>query len=58
VPAFLVILITVFGAFLGAALFGKIAGLWPYEAGITAGLCCCNIGGSGDIAVLSATRTV
>lgn len=49
--AFIVIIAGVLGAFLGAMLFGKITGLFPYEAGVTAGLCCCNIGGSGDIAV-------
>lgn len=52
--AFIVIVMAVLGAFIGAMLFGKISGLWAYEAGITAGLCCCNIGGSGDLAVLSA----
>ena len=41
---------------LGAMIFGKISGLWSYEAGVTAGLCCCNIGGSGDLAVLSAAN--
>lgn len=35
-------------------LFGRLSGLYPYEAGVTAGLCCCNIGGSGDLAVLTA----
>ena len=39
---------------LGAMIFGKLSGLWAYEAGVTAGLCCCNIGGSGDLAVLTA----
>lgn len=52
--AFVVIVMAVLGAFIGAMIFGKISGLWAYEAGITAGLCCCNIGGSGDLAVLSA----
>lgn len=52
--AFIVIVMAVLGAFIGAMLFGKLSGLWAYEAGITAGLCCCNIGGSGDLAVLSA----
>lgn len=52
--AFIIILLTVIGGFIGAALFGKISGLYPYEAGVTAGLCCNNIGGSGDIAVLTA----
>lgn len=56
VPAFLVILVTVIGAFLGACLVGHAVGLFGYEAGVTAGLCCCNIGGSGDIAVLTAAN--
>lgn len=54
--AFIVITITVLGAFLGAAIFGHISGLFAYEAGVTAGLCCCNIGGSGDIAVLTSAN--
>lgn len=54
--AFLVIIMAVLGAFLGAMLIGHISGLYGYEAGITAGLCCCNIGGSGDIAVLTAAK--
>ena len=52
--ALIVIVLGVLGAFLGAMLFGRIAGLYPFEAGVTAGLCCCNIGGSGDLAVLTA----
>ena len=54
--AMLVIIIAVVGAFIGACLFGHITGLFGYEAGVTAGLCCCNIGGSGDLAVLSAAN--
>ena len=54
--AFIVIILAVLGAFLGACLFGYITGLFGYEAGVTAGLCCCNIGGSGDLAVLSAAN--
>lgn len=54
--AFVVIIMAVLGAFIGAMIFGKISGLWAYEAGVTAGLCCCNIGGSGDLAVLSAAN--
>ena len=56
IGAFIVIIVAVLGAMFGAMLFGKLSGLWAYEAGITAGLCCCNIGGSGDIAVLSAAN--
>lgn len=54
--AFVVIIMAVVGAFLGAMLIGHISGLYGYEAGVTAGLCCCNIGGSGDIAVLTAAN--
>ncbi|MBO6093038.1 MAG: 2-hydroxycarboxylate transporter family protein, partial [Oscillospiraceae bacterium] len=56
IGAFIVIIIAVLGAFLGALLFGHLTGLYGYEAGVTAGLCCCNIGGSGDLAVLSAAN--
>ena len=45
---------TCVGAFVGAALIGKIVGFYPFEAGITAGLCMSNMGGTGDVAVLSA----
>lgn len=56
-PAALVIIVlSVLGAYLGAILFGHLFGLWGYESGITAGLCCCNIGGSGDLAVLTAGK--
>lgn len=54
--AFIVIIVGVLGAFIGAIIFGHLAGLWGYETGVTAGLCCCNIGGSGDLAVLSAAN--
>ena len=52
--ALLIIVLGVIGAYAGAIIFGHLFGLWGYEAGVTAGLCCCNIGGSGDIAVLTA----
>ena len=46
--------VTVLGAFFGAAIVGKFVGFYPVEAGITAGLCMSNMGGTGDVAVLSA----
>lgn len=46
--------VTVLGAFFGAGLIGKLVGFYPVEAGITAGLCMSNMGGTGDVAVLSA----
>ncbi len=47
-------LVTCVGAFFGAAIVGKRVGFYPVEAGITAGLCMANMGGTGDVAVLSA----
>ncbi|MDO4617083.1 MAG: 2-hydroxycarboxylate transporter family protein [Lachnospiraceae bacterium] len=46
--------VTCLGAFFGSALIGKLVGFYPVEAGITAGLCMANMGGTGDVAVLSA----
>lgn len=54
IQALVVIFLGVLGAFIGAMLFGHLFGLYGFETGVTAGLCCCNIGGSGDLAVLSA----
>jgi malate:Na+ symporter len=46
----------VLGAIIGAALLGKLVGFYPIEAAITAGLCMANMGGTGDVAVLSASK--
>ncbi len=46
--------LTCIGAFLGAGIVGHLVGFYPFEAGITAGLCMSNMGGTGDVAVLSA----
>ena len=47
---------TCIGAFAGAAIVGRMVGFYPFEAGITAGLCMSNMGGTGDVAVLSAAK--
>lgn len=49
-------LVTCLGAFFGAGFIGKFVGFYPLEAGITAGLCMANMGGTGDVAVLSAAH--
>ena len=49
----LLCLATCVGAFVGAAFIGRLVGFYPFEAGITAGLCMSNMGGTGDVAVLS-----
>lgn len=48
--------VTVLGAILGSAAVGWLMGFYPIEASITAGLCMANMGGTGDVAVLSAAR--
>ena len=52
----LLCLATCVGAFVGAALIGKLVGFYPFESGVTAGLCMSNMGGTGDVAVLSAAN--
>lgn len=50
----LLCLLTCVGAVIGAGLIGRLVGFYPVEAAITAGLCMANMGGTGDVAVLSA----
>ena len=38
---------------LSAAFFGKLVGFFPVESAIVAGMCATNMGGSGNVAVLS-----
>lgn len=49
---FLVIL----GAIIGTGIVGKMLGMYPIESAITAGLCMANMGGTGDVAVLTAAK--
>ena len=53
---FIMVLTTVVGGALGAALVGRMIGFYPIEAAITGGLCMANMGGTGDVAVLSAAQ--
>ena len=52
---FLVALVVI-GAIIGSALVGRLVGFYPIEAAITAGLCMANMGGTGDVAVLTAAN--
>lgn len=53
-PVYLVLVfLVVLGAVLGTAIVGKMVGFYPIEAAITAGLCMANMGGTGDVAVLT-----
>lgn len=46
----------VIGAIIGSALVGYAVGFYPVDSAITAGLCMANRGGSGDLAVLGASK--
>ena len=50
------VLLVVLGAIIGAGIIGKLVGFYPIEAAITAGLCMANMGGTGDVAVLTASK--
>jgi Na+/citrate or Na+/malate symporter len=52
----LLVSVTVFGAAIGAGVAGRLVGFYPIESSITAGLCMANMGGTGDVAVLSAAK--
>lgn len=46
----------VIGAILGSAIVGWLVGFYPIDSAVTAGLCMANRGGSGDLAVLGASK--
>jgi Na+/citrate or Na+/malate symporter len=48
--------VTVLGAVIGSGFIGRLVGFYPVEASVTAGLCMANMGGTGDVAVLSASK--
>jgi Na+/citrate or Na+/malate symporter len=48
--------VVVIGAALGAGLVGRLVGFYFVESALTAGLCMTNMGGTGDVAVLSAAK--
>lgn len=56
-PTYLILVfVVVIGAVLGSGLIGRLVGFYPIEAAITAGLCMANMGGTGDVAVLMASK--
>lgn len=52
----LLVFVVVASVSIGAGLGGHLVGFYPIESAITAGLCTTNMGGTGDIAVLSAAK--
>ena len=49
---------TIVGAGIGAAVVSHFVGFYPMEGALTAGLCMANMGGTGDVAVLSAANRI
>ena len=52
----ILVVVTLIGAVFGAGIVGRLLGFYPIESAITAGLCMANMGGTGDVAVLSASK--
>ncbi len=52
----ILVAVVVVGAILGSGFVGYLMGFYPIESAITAGLCMANMGGTGDVAVLSASK--
>lgn len=48
--------LVVIGAIIGAGIVGHLVGFYFIESAITAGLCMANMGGTGDVAVLTASN--
>ena len=56
-PLYLLAVVTIVCAItLTAALLGKAVGFYPLESAIAAGMCTTNMGGSGNVAVLSSAH--
>ena len=53
VQYFILVFVTVVGSIIGSGFVGKLLGFYPIESAITGGLCMANMGGTGDVAVLS-----
>ena len=52
----LIIFFVLVGTVVGAGWVGHLVGFYPIEAAIAAGLCMANMGGTGDVATLSAAH--
>jgi Na+/citrate or Na+/malate symporter len=56
VSTLVIIILTFIGAVLGAMFASHLFGLYRYEGALTAAMCACNIGASGDIQMLTITN--
>ncbi|MGV8983867.1 2-hydroxycarboxylate transporter family protein [Clostridium sp.] len=48
--------VTIIGAVIGSGFVARFVGFYPIETALSAGLCMANMGGSGDVAVLTAAK--
>jgi Na+/citrate or Na+/malate symporter len=56
-PLYLIAVVSIVCAItLTAAVLGKMVGFYPLESAIAAGMCTTNMGGSGNVAVLSSSQ--
>lgn len=56
-PQYIILVaVTVIGSIIGSGFVGYFMGFYPIESAITAGLCMANMGGTGDVAVLSSSK--
>ena len=56
-PLYLIAVVSIVCAItLTAAVLGKLVGFYPLESAIAAGMCTTNMGGSGNVAVLSSSQ--
>lgn len=53
---FILVILVVIGAILGAGIVGHLVGFYAIESALTAGLCMANMSGTGDVAVLTAAN--
>jgi len=52
----ILVTVTIIGAIIGSGFVARFVGFYPIETAITAGLCMANMGGTGDVAVLTASK--
>ncbi|HKL10639.1 MAG TPA: 2-hydroxycarboxylate transporter family protein [Clostridia bacterium] len=52
----ILVAVVIVGSVIGSGIVGYFMGFYPIESAITAGLCMANMGGTGDVAVLSASK--
>ena len=55
IDGWVMLIMLILGTIIGGGIGGRLVGFYPIESSITAGLCMANMGGTGDVAVLSSS---